>query len=342
MATAAAIRGPITRAASARRANVITAALALWMTLGSYVDGWAHTHLITTKESFLTPWHGILYSGWIAAGAWIYLNRDRPGYRLGLIGAIGFGVGGLFDMVWHTVFGIEANAEALISPPHLFLLASHLLIIATPLLAAWASDMPRRAGWHEFTPVGMSLIAGVAALSFIVMYGSPFNDYLPSTVFTDGTFGAETRFRLAQKAGLLTFYVTTLIYLTPLLAILKRWRPPFGTATLAIGLPALGIMAIDPLLLGAPILALSGITAGLIADILIAELDPSPERRNAYLSFGALVPIPLVALSLLAIELEWGLGWGVNLVTGSMVIATFVGFGLALALSAPEKREVTA
>ena len=202
--------------------------------------------------------------------------------------------------------------------------------------------MSRRAGWRDFAPVGLSVLAGTALLSFVVMYGSPFNDYLPSTAFTEGTFGPDTRFRLAQKGGLLTFYVTTLIYLTPLLALLKRWRPPFGTATLAIGLPALGIMAVDPLLLGAPILAASGIAAGLIADVLIAELDPSPERRNAYLAFGALTPVPLVALSLAAIEIEWGLGWGVTLVTGSMVISALVGTGLALALSAPEKREVTA
>lgn len=141
---------------------------------------------------------------------------------------------------------------------------------------------------------------------------------------------------------MLTFFASALIYVTPLLAILKRWRPPFGTATLTIGLSAVGVMVVDPLLLGAPILAVSGIAAGLFADIFIAELDPGPERSKALLAFGALTPLPIVALSFLGIELEWGLGWGVNFVTGSMVIASLVGFGLALAVAAPETREVTA
>lgn len=342
MATVTALGKPITKAASVRRAHVITGLLVLWMTVGTHVDGWAHMHLISTEDSFFTPWHAILYSGWFGVAAWIYLHRDLPGYRLGLIGAIAFGIGGIFDLAWHTAFGIEVDMEALISPPHLLLVSSHLLIISTPLLAAWSSDMPRRIGWREFTPVALSLIAGVALVSFITPYGSPFNDYLPSAHFSDGTWGTDTRFRLAQEGGVLTFFASTLIYVTPLLATLKRWRPPFGAATLIIGLSAIGSMIVDPLLLGAPILALPGIATGIFADLLIAELDPSPERRNSLLAFGALTPLPLVALSFLAVELEWGLGWGVNFVTGSMVIASLVGFGLALAVSAPETREVIA
>lgn len=338
----AAIRGRATEAASAWRSDVITGLLALWMTLGSYVDAWAHTHLASTQESFLTPWHGVLYSGWLGAGAWIFLHRDRPGYRVGLYGAIAFGVGGVFDMVWHALFGIESNAEALISPAHLFLLAAHLLIISTPLRATWSSETRRRASWREFTPVALALVAGIAGMCFIVMYGSPFNDFLPSTEFAQGTFGRETRFRLAQKAGLLTFYVTTLLLVAPLLTVLKRWKPPFGAATLALGLPAIGIMVIDPLLLGAPMLALSGVTAGFLADILIHEMDPGPHRTRAFVLFGALVPIPLVVLSLVTIASEWGLGWGINLVTGSVFLSSMIGAGLALALSAPARDEVHA
>ncbi len=341
MATAA-VRRPITPAASARRAHVITGLLGVLFTLGSHVDGWAHTHLTLGEEGFFTPWHGILYTGWLGTGAWIYLHRHLPGYRLGLIGAIGFGVGGIFDLAWHTAFGIEVDMEALISPPHLLLVTMHLLMISTPLRAAWSSAMPRRVGWREFMPVALSLISCVALVTFITPYAVPFNDYLPSVLFSEGTFAAETRFRLAQEGGMLTFFASVLIFVTPLLAVLKRWHPPFGTATLVIGLSAVGSMVVDPLLLGAPILALSGIAAGLFADILIAELDPGPERRKPLLAFGALVPLPLVALSLLAVEVEWGLGWGVNFVTGSMVIASSIGFGLALMVSAPERREVIA
>jgi hypothetical protein len=342
MATAVALRLPITQAAKARRAHTVTGSLVVWMTFGTYLDGWAHTHLMSTQESFLTPWHGILYSGWLGAGVWIYLNRALPGYRFGLLGAIAFGLGGLFDFAWHTAFGIEVDMEALISPPHLLLVASHLVMISTPLLALWGSDIPRRTGWREFAPVALALTAGVALVSFITPYASPFNDYLPSPEFARGTFGPETRLRLAQESGVVTFWVATLIYVAPLLAVLKRWRPPFGTATLVIGVSAVGVMVVDPLLLGAPVLALPGVAAGLLADLFIAEFDPGPERRRWFFALGALIPLPIVALSLLAVHLEWGLGWGVNFVVGSMVIASLVGFGLALALWVPERSEVPA
>ena len=342
MATTAAIRKPITRAASARRAHVITGLLGVLFTLGSHIDGWAHTHLNLGEEGFFTPWHGILYSGWLGSAAWIYLHRDLPGYRLGLIAAIGFGVGGIFDMAWHTAFGIEVDMEALISPPHLLLVTMHLLMVSTPLRAAWSSEMPRRVGWREFTPAALSLLSCVALVTFITPYGVPFNDYLPSVQFSEGTFAPLTRFRLAQEGGVLTFFASVLMFVAPLLAILKRWHPPFGTATLVIGLSAIGSMVVDPLLLGAPILAVSGIATGVFADILIAETDPGLERRKPLLAFGALVPLPLVALSLLAIEIEWGLGWSVNFITGSMVIASLIGLGLALMVSAPERREVIA
>lgn len=342
MATAAAVRAPITEAARIRRIHWTTGWLVLLMTLGTYLDGWAHTHLISTQESFFTPWHGVLYAGWLGSAAWIYLHRNLTGYRVGLVGAIAFGAGGVFDLAWHTAFGIEVNMEALLSPAHLWLVASHLLIISTPLIALWNSGMPRRVGWREFTPAALSLVAGVGLISFITPYGSPFNDHVPSVLFSEGTFAAETRFRLAQEDGVMTFWIATLIYVLPLLAILKRWRPPFGTATLTIGLSALGVMIVDPLLLGAPILALPGIAAGLLADILIAELDPGPDRPSALLAFGALTPVPLVALSLLAVDLEWGLGWSVHFIAGSVVVASLVGCGLALASAVPERSDVIA
>src|SRR5919197_6314517 len=39
------------------------AGTAVWIVVGLFVDGWAHNHLLSTRESFFTPWHGLLYSG---------------------------------------------------------------------------------------------------------------------------------------------------------------------------------------------------------------------------------------------------------------------------------------
>ena len=324
-------------AATRTRSNVdlVTGLLALAMTFGTYADGWAHTHLIDDLESFFTPWHGLLYAGYAAVAVWIGLHRDRPGYKLGFAGALLFGAGGMVDMVWHTLFGIEADAEALISPPHLLLFAAHLMIVSTPLRAAWISASDRNIDWRSFTAPALSLVGLVASISFMFMYATPMNDWLPSERFGAGVFGPETRFRLAQKGALGSYLWSSVMYTTPLLAVLTRWRPPFGTATLAIGIASVGIAVIDPLLLGAPQLALAGIVMGFVADVLIALLDPSPDRSSAYRLFGALVPIALPVVSLSLIAARWGLAWTAPLIGGAVLLTAMIGLGLAVVLSLP-------
>jgi hypothetical protein len=40
-----------------------------WVITGMVLDAWAHTH--QCLESFFTPWHGVLYSGFIVLMAWM-------------------------------------------------------------------------------------------------------------------------------------------------------------------------------------------------------------------------------------------------------------------------------
>src|SRR5271165_3665085 len=85
---------------------------------GVIQDGWAHAHG-QVDQSFLTPWHAILYSAMALNGivlgaiAVLNLNRGYPvartlpyGYWLALGGVILFAVGGGADLVWHMLFGI--------------------------------------------------------------------------------------------------------------------------------------------------------------------------------------------------------------------------------------------
>src|SRR5262245_14616969 len=88
---------------------------------GLFLDGWAHNHG-KVDQSFFTPWHAVLYSGfaiyglflltalirWYRSGyAW---RRALPaGYGLSLVGAALFAVGGVLDLIWHTLFGLEAD-----------------------------------------------------------------------------------------------------------------------------------------------------------------------------------------------------------------------------------------
>ena len=47
--------------------------LSLWFVGGLFVDGWAHTHN-KVDQSFFTPWHAILYSGWAVTALFLVIT----------------------------------------------------------------------------------------------------------------------------------------------------------------------------------------------------------------------------------------------------------------------------
>ncbi|UUL76358.1 hypothetical protein NG819_00085 [Pseudarthrobacter sp. Fe7] len=135
--------------------DVITLAAGVWLLTGTYVDGWAHNNL-RNLETFFTPWHGALYSGFAACAVWIAAltwRRHTPGarwteavpagYGAAVAGVVLFLASGLGDLAWHSVFGIEQNISALFSPSHLGL--------ATGASSYWAHRSPRR-GTHRNGP----------------------------------------------------------------------------------------------------------------------------------------------------------------------------------------------
>ena len=93
------------------------------MISGLFLDGWAHRN--SKPETFFSPWHGILYSGFFASALWmLYVIRSNQqpgtswrtalplGYGYRSAGVLVFGVGALADLIWHSVFGIEVDIEA--------------------------------------------------------------------------------------------------------------------------------------------------------------------------------------------------------------------------------------
>ena len=146
-----------------------------WLLGGIYLDGWAHNHG-KVDESFFTPWHAVLYSGYLAAAA-VLLLRGRgvlpPGYWISLIGVVVFALGGLGDMMWHIVFGIEVDIAALLSPTHLILAVGAGLIVAGPLRAAWLEAEAQPRGALRWVPTIASLTMLYAVIAFMGQFANP-------------------------------------------------------------------------------------------------------------------------------------------------------------------------
>src|ERR1051326_329052 len=119
------------RARASYRVNLVSVLLSTWVLIGLLLDAWAHNN-VPRLESFFTPWHGVLYSGFVANAAWICaivarharaglrgLDAVPVGYGLGLLGLPMFLLAGVGDLAWHTVFGIERDLKILFSPTHL-------------------------------------------------------------------------------------------------------------------------------------------------------------------------------------------------------------------------------
>jgi hypothetical protein len=65
------------RPAGGLRFDLPAALLALWMMLGMFLDGFAHHNLPESRETFFTPWHGLLYSGFLALAGFILFHQFR-------------------------------------------------------------------------------------------------------------------------------------------------------------------------------------------------------------------------------------------------------------------------
>lgn len=314
-----------------------------WLILGLFVDGWAHNN--DQPETFFTPWHGLLYSGFLATAVWMgsrYLRHGRApvGYGLGLVGVVGFAAGGAFDMVWHMVFGVEVDLEALLSPSHLLLFSSALLILTSPLRAAWSDPDHRESELRTFLPPLLSATLVTAGVAFFVMPFSPFLSgaatkapyELIDRAVSPGL--AEWFTEEVQLEGFASVLITTVVLMAPTLLLLRRWRLPFGSLTVlfttVIGL----VSATEGFEMGET--ALAGVTAGLGADLLVRVLQRRGASSVATLRVvGGVVPAVLWLAYFGLLAAFYSVGWSVELWAGITSMAALAGLGLAVLMTPP-------
>lgn len=58
------------------RFDWIMALVSIWWLGGLFVDGWAHSNL-PQLETFFTPWHAVIYSGYLAVATTLVIKTIR-------------------------------------------------------------------------------------------------------------------------------------------------------------------------------------------------------------------------------------------------------------------------
>jgi hypothetical protein len=288
----------VRRPTASYRMNLVTVLLGTWLTVGLMLDAWAHNN-IPQLETFFTPWHAVFYSGFFVTAAWILWNVREPffarrftdipaGYGAAVVGIGLFALSAAGDMTWHLVFGIEQNVKILFSPTHLGLGASMVTILLAPLRSAWANrSEPATPSIVRLLPAVLSIAMATTVTLLFLQYGNAFDHGSGDiAVGLSDIQGGGQQF-IANLVS--DIAITNLVLLLPVLAVARRWVPPFGTATIVYAATAGLSVAITgfenvELMIGV-------VVAGLGVDLLIRYLRPSPDRLLQFRILAAAAPL---------------------------------------------------
>lgn len=359
-----------TKAVSSRRFDWIMVIVSVWWLGGLFIDGWAHSN-IPQLETFFTPWHAVLYSGYLAvaitlsikiiqnlrrmaigndtssqapslgtliATSWSekrWMRAIPVGYELSLLGIGIFAISGVGDMTWHLVFGIERGTEALLSPTHLGLALGIGLALSGPLRAAW-----QRSGsvssWQQLGPAIVSLTFTFSLLTFFTEYAHPLVNPWPIIGSSPGS----------ATNGITDILLETGLTMSFVFLALRRWRLPIGTftffLTLNSALMTVFLPSVAVLLLPTPLLA------GLVTDLLYRWLQPSEEEPLSIRLFAFVVPGFFYLFYFINLQIAGPfmsnhyfpgshIIWSIPFWTGAPVIAGITGFLLSYVMLPPAK-----
>jgi hypothetical protein len=310
-----------------------------WLMIGVSLDGWAHNH-IPALETFFTPWHGVLYSGYLAVATFLLAvcvrnqRRGVPwqsavpvGYGLSLLGVGIFAVGGVLDMIWHILFGIERNVAALLSPTHLLLALGAVLMVSGPLRAAWQRlpAQPAESRSNLF-PMLLSLAYILAICTFFTQFANPIAN----------SYADQHTIEPLEDLGIASILLQTVLFMGCALFALRRWRLPLGAFTLiyAINSTVSSLMAKRSLVIAVAILAT---LTGFLLDLLYQWLKPDAEDKAALRLFAFAVPVVTNSIYFLGLFAIKGIAWSVHLWVGSIVMAGVVGLLLSYVLVPPQE-----
>ena len=334
------------RPVTSARADLVTSGFGVWLIVGLFTDGWAHMNL-PGLETFFTPWHALLYSGFAASAAWITVlvlrnvrkgwqrSRALPvGYRLAAVGVVVFGAGGVADMAWHVLFGVEVGVDALLSPTHLVLLTGGVLVLTAALRSGWARPVDTAGPTlRSELPAVVSLGLVTALVGFFLLYVSVFEQPAAAVPFVRIPEGAPGHQASEQPValGLAGYLVTTVLLVVPVLLAERVGRRPRGLIVIVVGMVAWLSAAVNDLSTYGVVAATLVTVGAVIAELVGAVLQRAPLPTGARLAaLGAVIPLLLWTAQLAAVAATAGLGWSPALWSGAVVLSTLVGAMLGL------------
>lgn len=330
----------------------LMAIASIWVSGGIMIDAYHHFH--EDVETFFEPAHGLLYAGLLAAYVFtaIALARGRRrgvplgqslpiGYGTTLLGLAVFALGGVSDVIKHTMLGFEQGFDALLSPTHLLIGIGMFLVIAGPIASAIARPQQPRT-----LAAQLPMLLAAASMMELVHWGLQFiflseaermNAPLPPGSFPHETLTLLTLQYYKQGIGLLAVVVQSLLISGFAIYLARRIRLAFGAVTilLVVGNAFIaGAFSNTPGQFAAVILA--SVAAGLCADAFALGSSTEPRRWNLCAFF---MPIAYwaVLLAVLAATMG-GIWWTPDVVGGSLLFAGFSGLFVSVLASPPAPR----
>ncbi len=313
----------------------------VWMITGLFLDGWAHSEL--KPDSFFTPWHAVLYSGFVCAAAFSLvplltgsggvverLGRVARSERVTIAGVAIFGLGAMADLAWHQAVGIEVSNEALLSPTHLLLLIGALLTVTGP---ARATDDQAKV---VSVPVSVSVALAAGVALFFTAYLSPFGrvsaaEFAATQAHTHelGQLGVASFAQLREVWTIAGVVVTTVIVDASLLWVSRRGRPRTGVFAMLLTLLLVMATSLGEFRFGALIPV--GLVVGLVADRMYA----TPLGRDLVV----ILSMPTIWASFFSIlALSGELHWSPALWSGVTVLAGIIGWSMGAMFRTPDRQ----
>ncbi len=305
--------------------------LSMLFLAGLWIDGWAHFHG-RVDDSFFTPWHLVFYSAFGLCAAFLIINlflnvrkgfsftRALPkGYWLSLIGVTIFALGGVGDMIWHTLFGIEDGTEALLSPTHIMLAIGMALVFTGPVRAAWnraqSTDASGQRGWGALAPMIICITLVLSLIWFFTSYANP----IALPLAARGAFRGPSD--TLQDFGVTGILMTMAIMSSIIVLLAWRWKLPFGAFTLLLTAST----ALLTVLIDSYWFIPGALITGVITDIFYARFKPSPERLGALALFAFITPALYMAAYFITVQVIAGVIWSIHVWTGAIFLSGIIG-----------------